>query len=1033
MVKFLIQKPIAVLMTTLGILILGLYAANFIPVSLMPDIDIPEITVQVTDENMSARQLEDGIIKNLRNSLKQLSHLKDITSETTNGIGTVLLRFSHDTKIDYSFIEVNEKIDLLMGSLPKNMKRPKVIKASATDIPVFYISMTLKDKQKGKTIQNKDLYPVSQEFVDFNRFTNQVIKKRIEQVNEVAMVDISGLVYPEILIIPNLEKLIALGFSLDELENAIKMADVDIGNLSIKDSQYQYNIRLGSEVTNIRDVANLYLKKDHRVFQLKDIAQVVEHPQKRKGLVLSDGEEAVTMAIIKQQDARMGDLKEQLETLLKQLRKDYKSINFKVTRSQTKLLDYAISNLVQSLLWGVLLAFAIMFLFLKNVKAPFLIAIVIPISLVVCLLFFQLLQISINIISLSGLVLGIGLMIDNSIIVIDNITQYREQGFSLSKSCVRGTNEVFKPLLSSALTTCAVFLPLIFISGVTGALFYDQAMAISIGLFVSLLVSLTLLPVLYCLFHKREKAKKGRITRFLEKTNSIDYTKIYEKGFKWMMHNQKTSWLIVGLLLVMVIGLYKVLPKTQMPAFSKTETLLKIDWNEQINVDENKQRMLSALKLVKDDLKDHTALVGSQQFILDKKSLAKSSEATLYLNAGHPETLKKITTKLDTYLQEIYPEALYKYEEVDNIFNIIFSDDEAPLVARMRNVGGLKNQQNEQLKNLWFQVKQNLNNNLELKPIVWQESMVLIANQEKLMTYGVSQQQLFNKLKSAFGERAVLSIADNQDIVPIILGGKIKPIRAVLNETVVSSRDSAQIHIKEFINVLHTQDLKTIVGGNEGEYYPIELHVVDENAEAIQTNIKRLVSENKWYDVNFSGSFFTNRALLSELIIVLIISLILLYFILASQFESFLLPLIILLEVPIDLVGAFLFLKLFGMSINLMSLIGIVVMSGIVINDSILKIDTIIQLQRQGYSLLKALLVAGQRRLKPILMTSLTTILALIPLLFSSGLGAELQAPLAVSLIGGMLLGTVISLYFIPLCYYYFAKISSTKIKKVYL
>ncbi|MFY0715233.1 efflux RND transporter permease subunit [Seonamhaeicola sp. NFXS20] len=1026
MVKFLINKPIAVLMTTLGVLILGFYASSFIPISLMPDIDIPEITVQISDESMSARQLEDGVVKHLRNQLKQVSHLKDIKSETTNGMAVVRLLFTHGTKINYSFIEVNEKIDRFMGRLPKTMKRPKVIKASATDIPVFYISATLKDNQKKSTIRNKDLYPVPQEFVDFNRFTNQVIKKRIEQVNEVAMVDISGLVASEILIIPNLEKLQSLGFSLDELETAIKRADVEIGNLSIKDSQYQYNIRLGSQVVDIRDVQNLYIKKHNRVFQLKDIAQVVEHPQKRKGLVLSDGKEAVTMAIIKQHDARMGDLKEKLEELLKRLRKDYRAIDFRVTRSQTKLLDYAIGNLTQSLLWGVILAFAVMFLFLKNIKSPFLIAIVIPVSMVVCLLFFQLFNISINIISLSGLVLGIGLMIDNSIIVIDNITQYIEQGNSLSKSCVLGTNEVFKPLLSSALTTCAVFLPLIFISGVTGALFYDQAMAISIGLFVSLLVSLTLLPVLYYLFHKRQRTKQGKVSRFLEKTNPIDYNSVYEKGFRWVMRKQKLSWLIIIILLTSVAVLYTMLPKTQMPEFSKTEILLKVDWNEQINTDENKQRILEALELVKGDIKDHTALVGSQQFVLDKEALAKPSEVTLYLNCGNQKTLENITKRLNAYLLEKYPNALYKYEDVDNIFSTIFSDDEPALVARMRNVSGLKNQKNKQLQELWYQVNTSAEH-IQLKPIVWQESMVLVADKEKLMIYDVNENQLFNKLKSAFGERSVFSITDNQDIVPIVLGGKVKSIEAVLDETVVISRDSALIHVKEFVKVVRTKDLKTIVGGTEGEYYPMDIEVNSDNAERTQSTIKGIVNHNKWYEVNFSGSIFSNKAMLKELMVVLLISLLLLYFILASQFESFLLPFIVLLEVPIDLAGAFLFLKLFGMSINLMSLIGIVVMSGIIINDSILKIDTIIQLQRQGDPLIKALLIAGKRRLKPILMTSLTTILALIPLLFSSGLGAELQAPLAVSLIGGMVLGTIVSLYFIPLCYYYFSKITYKK------
>ncbi|QTE22225.1 efflux RND transporter permease subunit [Polaribacter cellanae] len=1021
MVKFLIKKPIAVLMTALAVIILGLYAFGFIPVSLMPNIDIPEITVQVSAENMSARQLEDAVVKPLRRNLMQLSHLKDLTSETSSETGIIRLRFNHGTKINYSFIEVNEKIDRAMGNFPKTMKRPKVIKASATDIPVFYLNMTLK-KDRNIKDSNKKLYPVSQDFVDFNRFSNQVIRKRIEQVNEVAMVDISGLVTPEILIIPDYNKITSIGISLDELESNIKKYDINIGSLLIKDSQYQYDVRLGNTLKNIQEIRDIYIHKNNRVYQLKDLAKIIEHPQKRTGLVLSNGKEAVTMAIIKQSDARMGDLKDALNNLLGYFEKDYPNIDFKITRDQTKLLDYAIKNLFQSLLWGMLLAFGIMFLFLKNVKSPLLIGVTIPTSIIICLLFFQLFEISINIISLSGLVLGIGLMIDNSIIVIDNITQYREKGFKLNHACVKGTNEVIKPLLSSALTTCAVFLPLVFLSGISGALFYDQAMAISIGLFASFFVSITLLPVLYRLFHFKDSHKPGRITQFLIKTNTLDYANLYEKGFRWVMRKQKISWSICLLLLIFGFVLFTMLPKTQMPHFTKTEVLLKIDWNEQIHVEENKKRILKLLKPIKEKLVNQTALVGKQQFILDKGTEAKASETVLYLQCKNPEKLEEIKNRLQKDIQKEYPIALYNYKDVDNIFNLIFSEDEPTLTARIRNVENLGSSQNNELKKVWHQIQGDLVN-LELKPIVWQDYMALVVDQEKLMTYGVNTNTIYNTLKSAFNEREILSIVDNQNFVPVILGGENKRINAVLNETTVTARNNAVFHIKDFIKVVSGKDLKTIRGGTEGEYYPLDFKLNNNQVENTIKSIRNIVHKNQWYDVSFTGSYFTNQELISELKIVLFISLLLLYFILASQFESFTTPLIILLEVPLDLVGAFLFLKLFGMSINLMSMIGIVVMSGIIINDSILKVDTIIQLQRQGYSLIKALLIAGQRRLKPILMTSLTTILALVPLLFSSGLGTELQAPLAIALIGGMLLGTLVSLYFIPLCYYYLSKL----------
>ncbi|APA00349.1 efflux RND transporter permease subunit [Flavobacterium commune] len=1024
MVKFLINRPIAVLMTTLCMLILGLYAFGFIPVSLMPNIDIPEITVQVEANNMSARQVEDVIVKNLRSNLMQLSHLKDIKTESSNGSGIIRLSFEQGTKIDYSFIEVNEKIDRAMGNLPKTIKRPKVIKANITDVPVFYLSMTLKDQDKNKgvpSVSNNELYPVSQQFVDFSRFANQVIRKRIEQVEEVAMVDVSGLVFSEILIIPDSEKLDALGISLNELESAIKAYDVEVGSLLIKDNQYQYNVRLGSQLNTIQEIETIYIKKNERLFQLKDLAQVMEHPQKRTGLVLSDDKEAVTMAVIQQSDARMENLKTSLNSLVERLKKDYPNIEFSISRDQTKLLDVAISNIKQDLVWGILLAFGVMFLFLKDVKSPLLIGISVPVSLIISLAFFHVFNISINIISLSGLILGIGLMIDNSIIVIENIIQYREQKYSLSKSCVLGANEIIKPLFSSVLTTCSVFLPLSFLSGISGALFYDQAMAITIGLFVSLIVSITLVPLLYHLFHLKVSGKKNSIDRFLERTNTLDYAELYEKGFRFVMRKQKECWAICMLLLVSGVILFQILPKTQMPYLTKTETLLKIDWNKPINVEENKRRVLELLQPIKKEILNYSALVGSQQFILDKESTSMPSESAIYISCESQEKLEKIQYDINLFMQKRYKNAVFSYSEVDNIFNIIFSDKEATLIARLRNVENLGSAQNEQLKKVWNKVQQNADG-LEVKPIALQEHIELVANQEKLMTYGVSTNTLFDALKSAFNEREILSVVDNQNFVPVILGGDTKTLEEVLSETTVQSRDSAVFHASDFIKVVNSQDMKTIVGGIEGEYYPIELNTDGENVNQVIDNIKKVILDNSLYNVSFSGSFFNNQELMKELIAVLLISLLLLYFILASQFESLVLPLIILIEIPLDLAGAFLFLKIFGMSLNLMSMIGIIVMSGIVINDSILKIDTIIQLQRQGNSLLKALLIAGQRRLKPILMTSLTTILAVVPLLFTGGLGAELQAPLATVLTGGMILGTIISLYFTPLCYYYFAK-----------
>lgn len=1060
MIKFIIRRPIAVTMSFIAILVLGIFAMNFIPVSLMPDIDIPEITVQVSDPNTTARELENTIVQPIRRQLMQVAHLADITSECRNESGILHLKFEYGTDIDYASIEVNEKIDRAMNYLPRTLSRPKVIKANATDIPVFYLNLTLKNSKLNTTSSSQEkneLFPVSQDFSELSRFAKNVISKRIEQLPEVAMVDISGTISSEMLILPDNQKLESLGITQANLENSIQKSNVKLGNLLIRDGQYQYNIRFSSTLQSKKDIEDIYFKVNDRLLQLKDVATVVEHPQKQKGMVLHNGKDAVTFAVIKQSDARMSGLKTKLNDLIGHFEEDYPNIQFDITRNQTTLLDYSIGNLYQDLMWGAALAFIVMFFFLKDYRAPLLVGITIPTSLVVSMLFFYILHISMNVISLSGIILGVGMTVDNSIIVIDNITQHRErrrrrnlssdsnatnepdkftenaetiktnpitESLStpesnlevLESACASGTNEIFSPLLSSALTNCAVFIPLIFISGISGALFYDQAMAVTIGLLVSLGVSVTLLPVYYRLMFRNQEGV--RTLKFMKRINLLNFEVLYMSGFRFVMRNQILSCILILSFLAGGYLMYLDLEKTRLPHIAKDEMLLSVDWNEHIHISENKRRVLQLIGQFEKQLGQNTCMIGEQQFVMDKNSVASSSEALIYLKVKNPSGLDSIVRKAEAYLKEKFPKSIVDQREADNIFNMIFASDEKPLTARLRAVNDYGPNKVVYLQDALKKIREVLPDQ-PIEGIPLSEYTILRTDPARLMLYDVSFDDVYRRLKSAFNENQVFLLSDNQDFVPVVLGGKPRDIQSVINDLFIRNKKNEFIPVRDLVSETKGEDLKMIVAGKEGEYYPVNFDIQPDKVAEITEKVGNAVRKDGLYELGFTGSIFSNKSLTKELTIILLISLALLYFILTSQFESLTLPLIVLMEVPVDIFGAFLALKLGGSGINLMSLIGIVVMSGIVINDSILKIETMNQLYREGMPLMRAIVEAGHRRLLSILMTSLTAILALVPILFTSGLGADLQKPLALAVIGSMILGTFVSLYFVPLCFYY--------------
>ena len=655
MIKFLLQRPIAVLMAFTACFIVGLVTYFTIPVSLLPDIAIPEITVQVSGQNTSARELENTVVKTIRQQLMQVASLRDIHSETRDGAAIIRLNFDFGTNTDLAFIEVNEKIDAAMNYLPREVERPRVIKASATDIPVFCLNLTLKSDSAYSEINEGS-------FLDLCQFAETVIKRRIEQLPEVAMVDVTGILKRQLQIVPDMKLLKMSEITLDDLEAALTSNNIEPGSMTVRDGYYEYNIKFSTLLRTPEDVENIYIRKNNHIFQLKDLARISVVPEKETGASLSNGKRAVTLAVIKQADENMDNMKEALAEVTDYFASVYPDIDFSVSRNQTELLDYTISNLKQNLSLGFLFICIVAILFLGDIKSPAVIGLSMVVSLIISFLFFYLCKMSLNIISISGLILALGMMIDSSIIVTENITQYRTRGDSLEEACNKGTTEVITPMLSSTFTTIAVFVPLVFMSGIAGAIFFDQAFAVTVGLMVSYFTGIMLLPVLYKLVYSIPDIKhKGFNIRInnLVKEHTLD--RFYDTGVDFVFRHKTASLIFIAITLPLCAFLFYEIPKSRMPEIDQNELIAHVEWNENIHIDENQSRVSQLFASIDNQVQEHTAYVGQQQFLLNRDREMSVSESELYFKTEKPTGIAPLQKSVEKWIKTHYPMAVISF------------------------------------------------------------------------------------------------------------------------------------------------------------------------------------------------------------------------------------------------------------------------------------------------------------------------------------------------------------------------------------
>ncbi|GAO41956.1 efflux RND transporter permease subunit [Flavihumibacter petaseus] len=1008
MTKYLIKRPIGILLSFIVVIIFGLASLWKIPVSLLPNIDVPRIVILVHYPNTAAFNLEQNIIRPIRESLGTISHIEKIESRSANHYGIVTLIFEYGTKMNLAYIESNEKLDQLSSSFPRDMQRPIIIRTNTSDIPIIRVQVTPKSQS---------------EYLGVSELSEKILRKRLEQVEGVSVVDISGQQHGVITVTPYLEKIIALNLDEDDLTRTIQNANKDLGGMSVRDGQYRYFIKVTNALESADNIARLPITtKNGTVLQLQQIAKISWISEKPTGFHLFNNKEGLVLTIQKQPDSRMNELVPKIKEQVRQFTKDYPNIDFSLSQDQSFLLEAGISNLYQDLIYGGILTILLLFLFLGNWVSPFLMSISIPTSLIITFIFFYLFDISFNIISLSGLALGIGMLIDNSIVVIDSISRKRKNGMTAIDSAINGTNEVIVPVISQVLTTVAVYLPLILLSGVGGALVFDQSIALTISLCVSLLVAFILVPILYKQISNNNASNQNDDSVFY-KYVSVAYHKMIDHILR---HNKIYLLITISLMPIGIFILAK-MPVNGLPKIERKESMIHIDWNSPIDANENLIRTKSLLREIQGGCNVTEAEIGIQQFtIQQEKSAVLNTE--LYYACDTESEKTKMDQTVRNWIENYYPNAFYQILDAPNAFTQLFSTSAPFLEARFKPI---LNQGGEGAwKNLQHVIDSIKNKSFKLGDEFQKEIMVdLILHDQKMALYGVTKEQIETKLHELFGNYTITNIKRFGEIRSILLKTNQNQISNQL-ATVIQGNNNAYYPLNQFITISYSSTPKYYTSDKSGQYKSINFGEETFDPEMLQKQIKKYALDSG-YNVQFVGRYIDGKKHSQRLWYIFFIVLILLYTILVIQYENLIQPFLVMLTIPLGITGGAITLWLAGGTLDIMAIIGFVVILGLIVDDPILKIDTLNKLENkylaQGLRhdkdlLYKMIHEAGDLCLKPLLMVSLTTSIALVPVLFVGGIGNDMQKPLAIVIIGGLTVGTFFTTWFIPLAYWYFTK-----------
>lgn len=1014
-----VKRPVTTILIFVALMVVGIYSLVQLPVDLYPEMELPYVVVYTTYPGASASDIETNITQTLEDALNATSNLKEMTSTSSDALSVIFMEFEYGTNLDETSNDIRSSLSFVTNYLPEDAEDPTIIKFNSSMMPIAFYTITAAESYEGleKILAEKIVNPLN----------------RIDGVGSIGLAGVPG---RKVYIDVDPRRMEAYNLTIEQIGNVLRAENMNMPSGYIEMGQTDYPLRIQGEFTESDVIKNIVVSSfnGNNVY-LKDVAQVNDTIRETKLDTRINGAKGMTMYVQKQSGGNTVKITKEVEKNLTELTKDLPQ-DVKITKlfDSASFIKDSISNLTETLMYALIFVILVVLFFLGRWRATFIIILTIPISLVVAFIYLFLTGASINIISLTSLSIAIGMVVDDAIVVLENITRHIERGNRPREAAIYATNEVWLAVIVTTLTVVAVFFPLTFVKGLTGVLFKQLGMSVTITIVTSVFAAITLTPTLSALLLKWYPIRKdasfwtydGSIRKWLDK-----FDRFYEKSLRWALHHKTFTAIAAFVVFVGSMSLFSLIKTEFFPQSDESQITATIELQTGTRVDETMKtaKRIDSLIMAKyPEVKVVSTSTGSD----DQGGFASLFGAGGTHIISYSLSLVPIEERKKTVF-EISEEMRSDFSKFPEIVDYSISTSN-----NMGSFGGSAvgveiygydiSQTNIVAEELAEKIKKMEGaKDVTISRDKSKPELQIVLDQNKMSSNGLNTALVAAAVRNRVAGMTATKLRQAGDEFDIVVRYKRSSTSTLtdIENIGISNLTGKTIRLGEIAQIKEYWAPPSIQHKRKERIVTVSFTPYKRSLTELQVEIQKAIDDSNLpagVMVQISGAIKDQMESFMDIAFLMVVSLILVYLIMASQFESLKMPFIIMFSIPFAFSGVALALFLTGTSLSVISGIGAVMLIGIVVKNAIVLVDFINLMRERGNELYEAIAISGRSRLRPVVMTSATTILGMLPLAMSSGAGSELWSPMGIAVIGGLVFSTIVTLILVPVVYAIFAK-----------